>query len=91
MKEIKLTEKGLLALDYLKSVDEPKTGAEIAKATELNAQGIHGVLNALVKAGFVEKGDKVAVTYINNKGEEVETEHVTYSANEAGRAYEQAE
>jgi len=82
--EIVLTEKSGIALEYLQSQSEPLTGAQIAEATGLNAKGVHGVLNSLVKKELIEKGDKVTMTVLNSKGLEEQRSYVTYSVTPKG-------
>lgn len=84
MKEITLTAKASLALELLQGLDSPVTGAQIAAATELNPQGIHGVLNSLVKHGLVAKGDLVTMLVVNKDGNEEERSYVTYFVTPAG-------
>ena len=68
MEQIVLTEKAGIALAFLQGQDEPVTGAQIADATGLNPQGIHGVLNSLVKKGLIAKGDSVTMSVTNKAG-----------------------
>lgn len=84
MNEIRPTEKGALVLNHLRGADKPLTGAEIALATDLNPQGIHGVLNGLFKRGWVSKEDPVSLTVLNKEGVEEEREYVTYAITPAG-------
>lgn len=86
-KEIKVSENGLVVLTFLQGQDEPLTGAAIAEATGLNAKGIHGVLNALVKNGLVAKGDKVTMAVVNKEGNKEEREYVTYFVTDLGAQY----
>ncbi len=84
IKEINLTEKAKIVLEFLQGNDEPLTGAAIAEATGLNPQGIHGVLNSLVKYNYVAKGDKVTMAVTNKAGLTEERSYVTYAVTPAG-------
>ena len=75
---IELTEKSGLVLEFLQGQESPLTGAAIAEATNLNPQGIHGVLNSLVKKQLVEKADKVTMEVINKDGLKEQRSYVTY-------------
>lgn len=86
-KVIRPSEKGAIVIEFLQGAEGALTGAEIAEATGLNPQGIHGVLNGLVKNGFVEKGDKVTLTVQNKQGLNEERAYVTYLLTEAGAEY----
>lgn len=79
-----LTEKARLVLDFLKGVDGAMTGADIAAETGLNPQGIHGVLNSLVKRGYVAKGDPAIIEVINKDGLAEQRSYVTYFVTDAG-------
>lgn len=81
-----LTEKAVVALDYLRAQDGAMTGADIAAATGLNPQGIHGVLQSLVKRGFVAKGDSAVLEVINKDGLVEQRSYVTYFVTDAGHA-----
>ena len=91
-KEIKvvadLTEKCQAALNYLRANDngeEGYLGAELAAATGINPQGIHGVMTSLVKYGFVAKGSKEApFTSKDGKSSGVKP-YTTYFITDAGR------
>ena len=83
-KEIKLTEKAGIVLEFLQGNNEPLTGAAIAEATGLNPQGIHGVINSLVKNKLVAKGDKVTMAVTNKAGLTEERAYVTYAVTPAG-------
>lgn len=91
MELIKLTPKAAIALDFLRGADAPLTGADIAAGTDLNPQGIHGVLNSLVKKGFVAKGDPITLEVANKAGLMEERSYVTYFVTEAGVDYVAAE
>lgn len=84
MEKIVLTEKAAIALAYLQGQAEPATGESIANATGLNGQGIHGVLNSLVKKGLVAKGDPVTMSRTNKAGLIEERPYVTYFVTPAG-------
>lgn len=84
MEQIVLTEKAGIALAFLQGQDEPVTGAQIADATGLNPQGIHGVLNSLVKKGLIAKGDAVTMSVTNKAGLVEERAYVTYFVTPAG-------
>jgi DNA-binding MarR family transcriptional regulator len=88
---IQLTANGALALTYLQAQDGPVTGAQIAEATGLNKQGIHGVLNGLVKKGLVVKGEAVTQSVINRQGLQEERAYVTYLVTELGAEFVVAE
>lgn len=86
----KLTPKAVLVLDFLKSADAPATGAAIAEATGIAAQGVHGIVSrSLIARGFAEKADKVNLPFVDKKGNTVEKSYVTYQVTEAGASYEQ--
>ena len=78
------TEKGAAVLNHLKNADGALTGAEIAAATDLNPQGIHGVLNGLFRKGWVSKEDPVTIAVLNKDGVEEDREYVTYAITAAG-------
>ena len=82
-----LTEKAALVLSFLRGIDGAMTGADIAAETGINPQGIHGVLNALVKRGLVAKGDSVVLERTNKAGLVEQRPYVTYFVTEAGHAY----
>lgn len=84
MDKIILTEKAAIALSFLQGADGALPGADIAEATGLNPQGIHGVLNSLVRRGLVAKGDKVVRPFTNKAGLTEDKEYVTYYVTEAG-------
>lgn len=84
MEKIVLTEKSGIALDFLKSVEGPLTGAQIAEGTGLNPQGIHGVLNSLFKKGLVAKADPVIMSVTNKQGLTEDRSYVTYILTDAG-------
>jgi len=87
-KKKKLTEKAAITLEFLQSQEEYLTGDVIAEALGFNGPSIHGVLNSLVQRLFVQKGDKVKVMTINNKGLKQEKEYVTYFVTDLGFEYE---
>jgi predicted ArsR family transcriptional regulator len=55
MEAIVLTEKAATALSFLQGQSSAITGAAVADATGLNPQGVHGVLNSLVKKGLTSQ------------------------------------
>lgn len=90
-KEVKvigdLTEKCQVALNYLKANDngeEGYLGTELAAAIGVNPQGIHGVMNTLVKYGFVAKGSKDA-PFTSKDGKSGTKPYTTYYITDAGR------
>lgn len=85
--QIVLTEKSALALEFLQGQEAPLTGAQIAEATGLNPQGVHGVLNSLVKKGLVQKADSVTLPVINKEGNTEERTYVTYIVTPAGAEF----
>lgn len=87
MEKITLTPNGASALQYLQGMDSPVTGAQIAEATGLNKQGIHGVLNSLVKKGLVAKADAVTQSVINKAGLAEERAYVTYVVTDLGSSF----
>ncbi len=89
--EIVLTEKAGIVLEYLQTQDSPLTGGAIAKATDLNPKGIHGVLNSLVKNLLVEKGERVTMKVVNAEGLEEQRSYVTYSLTTDGASFAPAE
>ncbi|MFW6001972.1 MAG: MarR family transcriptional regulator [archaeon] len=86
--QIELTEKAGVVLEYLQGQEEPLTGRDVAEAVDLNPQGIHGVLNSLVKKGLVEKADPVTMTVVNKKGLEEQRSYVTYRVTASGADFE---
>lgn len=84
MEKIVLTEKAGIALEYLQGLTAPATGAQIAEATGLNPQGIHGVLNSLFKKELVSKADPVTMAVVNKAGLTEERAYVTYIVTPAG-------
>jgi DNA-binding MarR family transcriptional regulator len=91
MEKITLTANGILALSFLQQNDGAFTGAQIAEATGLNKQGVHGVLNSLVKKGLVIKGDAVIQPVINREGLTEERSYVTYVLTDLGAEFIVAE
>lgn len=87
-KKRKLSEKAIIALEFLQSQEEYLTGDIIADAIGINRTAIHGVLQSLVQRKLVTKGDKVRVMTINNKGLKQEKEYVTYFVTDLGFKYE---
>lgn len=88
-KEITITEKGMTILAWMQEHDngeEGYFGADIAEAVGFNKQGIHGVMNALVKAGMVQKATKDAA-FESKDGKKGVKPYTVYSLTEAGRAY----
>ena len=90
-KEVKciadLTEKCQIALNYLRANDngeEGYLGTELAEAIGVNPQGIHGVMNSLVKYGFVGKGSKEA-PFTSKDGKSGVKPYTTYFITDAGR------
>jgi predicted transcriptional regulator len=57
MEKITLTAKTASVISFLQANHGQYFGDEIAAAVGLNPRGIHGVLNSLVKNGFIEKVD----------------------------------
>lgn len=89
-KEIQLTEKSTLVLQFLQGNDngeEGYFGVEIAKATGCNEKGIHGVMNSLVKKGLVTKGSRDA-EFVAKDGTKGVKPYTTYFLTDAGRAFE---
>jgi DNA-binding MarR family transcriptional regulator len=84
MEAIVLTEKAATALTFLQGQSGPITGAQVADATGLNPQGVHGVLNSLVKKGLIAKGDAVTMSVINREGQSEDRSYVTYIVTPAG-------
>lgn len=82
-KVIKVSEKGMLVLAFLNANAGGYFGDEIAAATELNAKGIHGVMNPLVKEGLVSK-EKVERITLNADGEEITKENTAYAITTKG-------
>jgi len=87
-KKRKLSEKAIIALEFLQSQEEYLTGDMIADAIGVNRVAIHGVLQSLVGRLLVKKGDKVKVMTINSKGLKQEKEYVTYFVTDLGFEYE---
>lgn len=87
MEQIVLTEKAAIALEFLQGQSEPITGAQIADATGLNPQGVHGVLNSLVKKGLIAKADPVTMSVVNKAGLTEERAYVTYVVTPAGAEF----
>ena len=88
-KVFRASEKGLVVLEFLKGQEGALTGAEIAEATGMNPQGIHGVLKPLTANGLVDKSEKIRVSTIDKNGLAVEKEYKGYAITEAGRVFEQ--
>lgn len=95
-KEIKtvadLTEKCQVAIKYLKDNDngsEGYLGVELADAIGVNPQGIHGVMNTLVKYGFVAKGSKDA-PFTSKDGKSGTKPYTTYFITDLGRELPEA-
>lgn len=94
--KIVLTEKCAAALAYLKANDngtEGYLGVEIAEALGtdvMNAKGVHGVMNSLVKKGLVAKGSRQGKA-VTKDGKEITKDYVTYYLTDAGRAFVIAE
>lgn len=89
-KPIVLTDKSRQVLAFLQANEGGFFGDQIAEATGLNARGIHGVLNSLVKHAFVQKEKAMReVTVLDKEDNEkvVEKEFTLYSLTEAGMAY----
>lgn len=87
MEQIVLTEKAAIALEFLQNQEDLVTGAQIAEATGLNPQGIHGVLNSLVKKGLIAKGEAVTMSVVNKAGLTEERAYVTYQVTPAGAEF----
>ena len=89
-KEIKLTEKCAAVLAWLRENDNGEDGhfgVDIATALELNPKGIHGVMNSLVKYGFVGKGKREGQG-VDKDGHTITKDYTVYFVTDAGRAYE---
>lgn len=84
---IVLTEKTALALEFLQGQSGAVTGASVADGTGLNPQGIHGVLNSLVKKGLIAKGDPVTMSVVNKDGVTEDRPYVTYLVTPAGAEF----
>lgn len=84
---IVLTEKAATALTFLQGQSSPVTGAAVADATGLNPQGIHGVLNSLVKKTLISKADPVTMSVINRDGVSEDRSYVTYLVTPAGAEF----
>lgn len=82
-----LGEKGRIVIGFLQANEGGHFGDEIAAATDLNARGIHGVMNGLFKRGLVSK-DKAPRTVVDKEGNEVEKEYTVYSLTDAGVAFD---
>lgn len=76
--------KGRTVLEFLRGQDAPLTGVEVAEQTGFNPQGIHGILNPLVKNGLVSKTDKIRMEVVNKAGLREEKEYIGYAVTEAG-------
>ena len=87
MEQITLTEKSAIVLEFLQNQEAPLTGAQIAEATGLNPQGIHGVLNSLVKKLLVTKDDAVTMEVVNKQGLKEQRSYVTYIVTQAGSEF----
>lgn len=84
MEKIQLTEKAGIALEFLQKQSGPVTGAQVAEATGLNPQGVHGVLNSLFKKELITKGENVTMSVVNREGNTEERSYVTYLVTAAG-------
>ena len=87
MEQIVLTEKAAIVLEFLQGQEAPLTGAQIAEATGLNPQGIHGVLNSLVKKELVGKDEPVTMEVVNKQGLKEQRSYVTYIVTAAGSEF----
>lgn len=90
IKEITLTEKCASVLAWLQANDNGEVGyfgVEIAEALELNAKGIHGVMNSLVKNALVGKGTREGKG-TDKDGNEIVKTYTTYFLTDAGRAFQ---
>ena len=87
MEAIVLTEKAATALSFLQGQSAPITGAAVAEATGLNPQGIHGVLNSLVKKGLIGKADPITLSVVNRDGVTEDRSYVTYVVTPAGAEF----
>ena len=87
MEQIQLTEKAAIVLEFLQRQEAPLTGAQIAQATGLNPQGIHGVLNSLVKKELVGKDEPVTMEVVNKQGLKEQRAYVTYVVTAAGSEF----
>ena len=87
-----LTDKSRAALAFLKANDngeEGYLGADIATAIGASTQGIHGVMNVLVKVGLVAKGSKEG-EFVAKNGTKGVKPYTTYNLTEAGREFPEA-
>ncbi len=89
MEKITLNPNQTLAFEFLQGQDSPVTGRTIADATGLNPQGVHGILNSLVKKGLVEKAASVTQSVIGKDGLMAERAYVTYVLTAAGLEFVQ--
>jgi DNA-binding MarR family transcriptional regulator len=87
MEAIVLTEKAATALSFLQGQSSAITGAAVADATGLNPQGVHGVLNSLVKKGLIGKADPITLSVINRDGVAEDRSYVTYVVTPAGAEF----
>lgn len=89
MEEIVLTEKCAAVLSYLQQHDngtDGYLGTEIAEALGFNPRGIHGIMNSLVKNGFVAKGSREA-EFVSKDGKKGTKPYTTYYLTDAGRTF----
>ena len=89
-KKIKLTENCEAALAWLRENDNGEDGhfgVDIATALEWNPNKIQGVMNALVKYGFVGKGKRDSQR-VDKDGNSITKNYTFYFVTDAGRAYE---
>lgn len=81
-----LTEKAVAALTWLKENDNGEVGyfgEEIAAACGFNPVGVQGILNSLVKRGYVAKGQRDK-EFSNKAGSGVKP-YTTYYITDEGR------
>lgn len=87
-----LTDKSRAALAFLRANDngeEGYLGTAIAEAIGASAQGIHGVMNVLVKIGLVAKGSQEG-EFVSKSGAKGVKAYTTYHLTEAGREFPEA-
>lgn len=87
MDQITLTQKTALVLSFLQGNPGEYFGDQIAASVGLNARGIHGVLNSLVKKGLVGKVEAER-TITDAEGHDVVRAYKVYSLTPAGEAFD---